>query len=473
MNKAERNHCLKMVYSLWKLIKELAGLIVLSMVFVKKIGIMLSIVLVVLLLIVLIIIEILMWWKNSFIMNESSIYHQEGLLNIKKTDILFERINTVDISQDVLQRIFNVATVKIDTGYAKEKSELKIMLNKDRALEIKMKLLNNVTTESMEMAEEKEHFQENNNYTICKKDLFIYSIISDSALKGLALLFVVYNFFDRYLNKVINIDTSRYAKNFESGNYYYKIYLLVGLFFIIMIISVCLSLGYNILKYYNFKMVAEEKKIDLSYGAISTKNYSFTRKKIKGIYIKQTLLMQFFGYFTLEIESIGYGNENGEKSILYPICNKNTKDDIVAKLFKEFQYKGAKNHPPKNAYFGFFYKKIIFGIIVTTICFFIKIKILFVFCFIMFVLLLIIGCLEFKNTFFGMDENLVYICGGSFNKVESIMKMKTIQSVKMSYSYFQYKKGICNYNIMLYSATFGKELKIRNISDRVTEKDFR
>lgn len=473
MNKVERNHCLKMVYSLGKLIKEFAGLFILSVLLVKKIGIILSIILVVLLFVALVAVEILIWWKHIFIMKENSIYHQEGVLNIKKTDIPFERINTVDISQDVFQRIFSVATVKIDTGYAREKSELKIMLNKERALEIKNKLLNNVTTESMEIPQEKEHFQEDDSYTIGKKDLFIYSLISDSALKGLALLFVAYNFFNQYLEKVINIDTSTYTKNFESGNDYYKIYFLVMLLVIIMLISVCLSLGYNILKYYDFKMLAEEKKIDLSYGALSKKNYSFTRKKIKGIYIKQTLLMQVFGFFTLQVESIGYGNEKGEKCILYPICNKSTKDEIMAKLFKEFQYKGTKNQPPKNTHFGFFYKKVIFGVVVTTICFFIKIKILMVFCIILFVLLFIMGILEFKNTILGMDENLLYICSGSFTRVESIMKMKTVQSVKMSYSYFQHKKNICNYNILLYSATFGKEISARNISDKALKTSFR
>lgn|GEM_PF-2551509 len=466
MNKVERNHCLKMVYSLGKLIKEFAGLLVLSVVLVKKIGVILSIILVIVLLVALVAVEIITWWKNIFIMKENSIYHQEGVLNIKKTDISFERINTVDISQDILQRIFRVTTVKIDTGYAREKSELKIMLNKERALEIKNKLLNNITTESLEFLEKKEYFKEDDNYTIGKKDLFIYSIISDSALKGLALLFVAYNFFNQYLKKVINIDTSSYTKSFESGNEYYKIYFVGIIFLVVLFISICLSLGYNVLKYYDFKMLAEETKIDLSYGALSTKNYSFTRKKIKGIYIKQTLLMQCFGFFTLEVESIGYGNEKGEKSILYPICNKNTKDEIVANLFKEFQYNGEKNQPHKNSHFGFFYKKVIFGIVVTTICFFIKIKILLVFCIIMFVLLFIMGCLEFKNTFLGMDENLLYICGGSFSRVESIMKMKTVQSVKMSCSYFQHKKSICNYNIMLYSANFGKELSARNISDK-------
>lgn len=56
--------------------------------------------------------------------------------------------------------------------------------------------------------------------------------------------------------------------------------------------------------------------MNISYGLINEKNYSFDKKKIKGIHIKQNLLMQFFNISTIEIENIGYGDEKGEKAIL-------------------------------------------------------------------------------------------------------------------------------------------------------------
>ncbi|WP_406542978.1 hypothetical protein [Clostridium ljungdahlii] len=144
------------------------------------------------------------------------------------------------------------------------------------------------------------------------------------------------------------------------------------------------------------------------------------------------------------------------------------KDRILKDLLNEFLYEDNFNKPLSNVYFGFFYKKIIFWIIVTWIIAFTKPSFI-LFSIVMFIILFIIGHMEFKNTALGINRNLVCICHNSFNKTQSLLKMSTIQSVTLSYNYFQHNKGVCNYKFILYSSNYGKELKVKNLKDNIIE----
>ncbi|OAA92140.1 PH domain-containing protein [Clostridium ljungdahlii] len=467
LDRIERNHFFKLFYSLGTILKEMIGIIFASGFLIKWIGFRLEILIAVVLLILLLAYEIIEWRKNIFIIREKSIYHKEGVFSVKKVEVPLEKINTVDISTNFFEQIFNVATIKIDTGDAKDHgNELKFTLNRRRA----EKLRNILLKENKDVLKNKYE----GSYSLGSKELFIYSIISNSLFKGLAIFLAIQQFFEERVKKLLkfNIDTSKYFRGFHYVTFYKKIYIIVIIVCIILFVSLCLSIIYNFIKYYNFRMWADNNKICINYGALNKKNYSFDREKIKGIHLKQTILMQIFGYFTIEVESIGYGDEKGEKAILYPICNSQLKDKILKDLLNEFLYEDNFNKPLSNVYFGFFYKKIIFWIIVTWIIAFIKPSFI-LFSIAMFIILFIIGHMEFKNTALGVSRSLVCVCHNSFNKTQSVLKMSTIQSVTLSYNYFQHNNGGCNYKFILYSSNYGKELKVKNLKDNIIETFFK
>ncbi|MEY8765014.1 MULTISPECIES: PH domain-containing protein [Clostridium] len=465
MYKKERNHILKIFYDMAKLIKEFIGIIVAVGVLVNKIGIVRSVLIGVVLAAAVILYEFLLWRKNFFAVGENFIYHQEGVFNVKKVEIPFERIDTIDISQRLAERIFKVATIKIDTGDTSNRgSELKFTLKKTRAEQLRDILLKRSAVDSK--------VQEERSYTVKPRELIIYSLVSNSVLKGLGMLLVAQQFFDQYLKNFIPVDTSLYVDELRKEDIYHAIYTVSLLVLALLFISVFLSIIYVLLKYYDFKVWSDGDKIYIKYGAVNKKNYSFDREKIKGIHVKQSILMQLFGFFTMEIESIGYGDEKEEKAILYPMCTHSLKDQIIEGMLCEFKYSGNTVKPYNSADFRFFYKKVIFWAAVALVCFFIKPRFV-IFTLVLLLFLLIMGYFEFRNTAFGIDRNLIYMSYHGFNKTQSILKMTAVQSLTLSYSYFQHKKGFCDYSIILYSSNAGKVLKVKNLKDDIIGEAFK
>ncbi|WP_373844609.1 PH domain-containing protein [Clostridium sp.] len=465
LNKIERNHILRLFYDFINTAKNFIPLTIILMgLLLTKVKLIKSIFILSILIIFILLCELLAWKKNFFIVKTNSIYHEEGVFSIKKIEIPLDRINTIDISQKLLERIFKAATIKIDTGDSSTRgSELKFTLSKNRA-----ESLRNILLKNQECDSQKTH---HNQYTIDTKHLFIYSLISNSLFKGLGMLFVAQQFFQDYLKSFINLNTSKYINELEKNNIYSSIMIIIFLLFILIFVSIFLSIIYNIVKYYNFKLWTDYKNIYVNYGITNRKNYSFDKTKIKGIHIKQSILMQHFKFFTLEIENIGYGDEKGEKAILYPICSDYLKKDILKNILGEFKYTGEVTRPENHTYFRFLCKKFILWIIIAVICFFIK-AVFVLPSLILLLFLFVMGHLEFKNTAFGMNENILYMCHGSFNKTQSLVKIKALQSLTLSHSYFQHNKGICNYSVVLQSSTLGKTLRVKNLKNNIAKEPF-
>lgn len=456
----EKNHILKILYLLINvLVKNGILLIVCFKSLYDGLGLYKAGLIILVGMVVILGICILSWYKTVFCLKEDTIYYQSGLLNVKKREIPFARVNTMDLSQGMIDKLFNVAKIKIDTGSTQNNgSEISLFLNRDRATVIKDSILNRGNEPITEYEEEKVV-----HYQLSFKDLMIYSLTSNGILSGIGIIMIVYNFLDDYVTEVLQIDFANHLK-FSAGNQLYKIIILIST---VIILSICLSFFYSLIKYHHFEVFTAKDQLNVSYGLFNKKSYCFDIKKIKGIHSKQNLIMQLLNIRTLEMESIGYGDEKGEKAILYPICSKAFQNELVSQLLPEFVFEDTIHPSPPVALPRFIVKKLIFVAITAGL-----LTYYFQYGYISILLLpfvLGLGYFQHKNTALGMNDDLVYMSYNGFYRNQSIIKITAVQAFAVSDTFFQKRKGVCDFTIHIFSSEFGKSIKVSNVDKRVVE----
>jgi putative membrane protein len=460
LNNIERNHRFKIIYDIFKGgPQNLVTLLLFFSIGVKNLGFPLALSIALVIVLFVLGISILNWWKTLFSVGNRSIYYQKGILNVERKEILFEKINTVDMAESIMDRIFKTATIKIDAGISgTQGSEIKLVLSKARAKEIREALL------QRESASELEKLEQLNKKVIkiAEKDLFLYSIISNSVFQGLGIIFVALQFLDDILENFMKIDTSGIGHRFDAASNIYRVLIIVGSVIFLLLLGTLFSIIVNFIKYYDFKLEPESDKLNIGYGVVNKKSYSFDRKKISGIHMKQNILMRLTGFITLEVESIGYGDEKGEQAILYPVLRVKEVDAVLYKLLPEFVFEGKEKQCPRKAFFGFFMLKLVFWIIVTTALVLINIKFILI-GLILLIFLMLTALLQFKNTALGLQHNVVYLSYGIFTKKQSLLKVKAIQSLTVSQNIFQRRSNLCSFKINIYSNLFGKEFKVKGL----------
>jgi putative membrane protein len=467
LNDKERNHPLKMVNDFFNFLPKYIFLIIVpgkSAIENNDYFLFLIILLVVFFL--YFIFAFIGWRKSTFILTEDSINVQNGVFNIKKSEILFERIHSIDISQNILHKILNVVVLKIDNGSSAEKgSEVKLLLSKRRAYDLQRI----VQGEKLEPTTKKDEISNEvtTEVNLEAKQLLLYCVLSNSLFQSLLVILSVVSFFKDYISDFFNVDLSKYTSGIMEISLGYRIFLIFILIIISLLIAVITSIFMKFILYYGFKLHTEENNIKIQYGIFNTKNYSLDRKKIRAVILEQSFLMQKLGYATIKVESSGYGDEKNEDAILYPFISIGKKDALLQELLPEFLYNNSSISSTKKSYLSFYYLWIFISSIITIVFLLFNKKLLLIAPLIWTILLY--QChLRYKNNAAGRSETLFYISFGGFKRTQAYIKEKAVQSITKSQNPFQKKRCVCNYTINLQGFLVGKDYAVKHI---ITEYD--
>lgn len=455
----QRNHPLTLIRSsIYGLAKHFFGLIFLFLFLKGEFDI---IPVIILLLLVSIVISALSWYKTSFSITDNVLISKNGIFNVVKREIPFDKVVTVDISQGVFDRIFNLAKIKIDTGVSTfGKSELSFILAYEKALSLKNTLLPNKQTTPQES-------QEKNIFVLKFQHLLAFSFISSSLFKGAALAVGFYFFIletSELLNFSIPDDSSLEGAAFNPVVAALLIAGILGFSFLVALVLI-------LLKYSNFSILVKNNKLNVFHGLIAKKSYNFDRSKIRGIHFKQSILMRLTNTYTLELETAGYGDEAGEKAIFFPFCNSKLRDELLGTFLPEFLFSGKINKAPKRSYIRFIRFKLLFSLLISALIIFQFRGSLLSFTSLTLVLVfLLMGHFHFKTSGFGISKNLSYFSRGVFIKKQSIVKTNAIQSAIIYTSFFQRRKKLCTYYVNIWGSISGQHISIRNMDLNIAEE---
>lgn len=535
ISKPMKNHFLYMIKNIINFIKSSLFLIVLLLVKMSDIRVLLGVLAVVSITIIYI---VLSWRKIIFYIKDGMLVSEKGIISKSKQEIPFHKINTIDSTQSVLDRIFEVYTLKIDTGsVGLEKSEFKVIVKYESLEQLRNTILGSTEEEFTHQHSgehikanfqhsnlqnydglEEKHILDNNNLygnvqapdthdnsdldmkigtkpqglhnkldkkeepinkkVITGKEIFKYAVTKSKILWSIGVFFAMYNSLDDivrhfdmkipYIYKYINLNSIQTKSVFI---------LILGLIVFMAFIYMVMVIGsviFEMIRLNNFTVETYRDKISISYGALDKKKYSFKLNKIYGIKYKQSMLQQLMKIGTIELVTIGYGDEKDEKAILYPIVHKKSKDKFIRNVLPDMIFKGDRKVPPKKSKIRFIIRNfIIWTVIILPIYILLKIvpiNIKLTIVIFISVLVLIYSLLDYKNTSLGTSKDVLIVSRGGFTKVTTTIRESNMQSITKKQSSFQKKAGISTYIISLYTNELGDSIKVKYMDNSLYNK---
>jgi len=473
IDKPTRNHWIYMVQNILLNIKNMWFLIVLCLVSKHKITFIGG------LLAFVIFSAIIKWYNTLFYLNDNMLVFKAGLFSKSKQEIPFDKINTVDIGQNLLYRVLNTCAVKIDSGSTALKgADFKIVVKYKLAEKLREDILNTKADyiENEEIKEE--NFESEVSKTITFKEILIYGLTKGKLGWAFGAYFAIQNFlgqieefiktpFMKNLVNTVNIDS------LELKSASIVILIVISVFILGYILITLLFVIVEYVRLYKFSIMVRNKNLNIRYGLISKKEYSFPIEKVHAIRVKQKILQQLLGVYTIEVVTIGYGDEKAEKAILYPIANKRFMDEFLGKLLPEMYFKGEIRKPPKSSFRRFIFKRTIIAVVILIPLYFVfktvpsafKIEVISI------VILIngFLGYLNYKNTTIGVSEKTIRASSGSLTKTTTLIKQSSVQAISKAQNPFQRKGKVCDYKIDIYSNTFGEVVKVRHMDESIIE----
>ncbi len=411
---------------------------------------------------------IYLYYRTSrYELNERGITCSRGVLFKKKSFLEYSRINAVNKKQGIIQQIFNVAYLTVDSGSTNTafNAEILIIETGEVVDELMKRIKGQQNKLNFNVNEESTIKEENvvkaNLFKFTSKRKIIYGLLN-TLLASVSILIsfgIIYAIFGVLFQMEVDID----GFNFTQFSL-----LLIGIYLIIVLISFTMSILVSFVAYYNFEVFKNETNLEINYGLFIKNKNTFELSKIKAIRINQGLIKRIFGFVSINIDVIGYGeiyNNNYQKhslnNVLIPLCKKSEFEEILLKILDKYtpleKQERTKSIIPFfswkvvgfSIFFGlanvislvwgiYFKQYLIMGIVIGTFTCFYLLILAFIF---------INAKLSYDYDGIAFNEEKLTIFHGGFYQSRIVVLKKNIIAIQDISTYFQRKKNIHSYII--------------------------
>jgi putative membrane protein len=308
------------------------------------------------------------WKRFGFWLEEDRIIIRKGVLFRDEKTIYYTRIHSVNVEQPLIQRLLNVAQVKIETPGGskkadgilpalsiKEANRIQHMLKRytdarnkseieeeqdgivmaDEAVvhptEVKVSIQGEPLTPHAAAAKLKRETARNNGpaFRLSPTQLLQAAVTSMNLGLGVAFIAGLYSFADDFLKYLL---PDHFFDDIveDSAGMLPVAGLIVLLAVLGLALSWLLSLIVYVLKYSGFLARRDGKQISVSYGLLEKKAYVFDAANVQAVIVKEGLLRQALGYAEIQLQIIS--SDKQEQLILHPFL----KRQHVNRLLEDF-----------------------------------------------------------------------------------------------------------------------------------------
>ncbi len=403
--------------------------------------------------------------NNEFIVNK-------GYLKKVKLSIPLDRIQTINIKQNIFQQVLKLVSLEIDTAGSAGK-ELKIIaLKKPFAEEIQRQLTMNKPVQSDETGELKDEVitEEAGKLIMHLKldDLIKVGITENHFKSALAILAIGYGFIQQLENLFKeNIDSAtQQAESFltNSGS---KIYII--LFLLVLFVGFMFSIIKTIIVYYNLSLTRIGQKFILVSGLFNKKTLTVPYSKIQVLSWSTNPLRKIMDFVTVNITQASSNERNKKQAILIPGCSTKHKNSILAEVFPDTQNLVWDKH---RFHFIFFIRIwLVRGIIPALLAAFIWNDYAFIYAVsaVWLVFAAFLSFLSYRKYYFRISESLIEKSSGTIGKKNMRMFNFKVQNVKYKQTFFQRRRNLAT--VRIYTAG-GKQLSIPYIDNSLAMELF-
>lgn len=387
---------------------------------------------------------ILSWLRFTYRVEEGELRIESGFFIKKKRYIPFERIQSLDFSEGIFQRIFGLVKVKVETAGSSGPGEAEGVLTAITRAEAKsiQEYLTSVKNSGKTVAPELNQLP-SKMYKITPGQLFMLGSTSGGAGVVISAVFAFVMQFD---------DLIPYERVFNELQVFIKngvVFISIIVFFVFLLAWLIAIVG-TMFKYANFTVERVEDDLIISRGLLEKRQVTVPLNRVQGIMITENLIRQPLGYGSVFIVSAGgsIGKDGSSKIMVLPIIKKSEIPGVLMTFLDDYHFIPEVIPSPKRALKRYLLRSMFIPVIlvIVSLIFFLPWGYLSL---ILLVLSFLWGYLKYKDAGWSIEEQQLTLTYRGLVKATIFMKKSKIQSLSIRKSYFQDKRSLATVDAII------------------------
>ncbi len=280
----------------------------------------------------------LAWRATTYEITANSFRLRQGVVQKSERTIPLEHVQSVDTVQGVIQRVFGVYEVRIETagGGAGEPDASLSALDGEAARALRREI----------EGSGRERTEEEAGPTVLRRlsrrDLLVAGATSGQIGVAFSLLAVGSQFVDDFLSD----DFVRRLVETLVPNWLMVLLILVP---VGLLLAWLLAIAGTVLSYNGFTLSREGNFLYIKRGLLERREATIPLSRIQAIRISEGILRQPFGLAALRVESAGYGEDAGVSTMLFPLLPRGEVQKLLAAAAPEFAVAPTLTPLPRRA----------------------------------------------------------------------------------------------------------------------------
>src|SRR5918998_1055516 len=281
---------------------------------------------------------ILSWRATTYAVTGNSFRLRQGVFQKNERTIPLEHVQSVDSVQGIIQRVFGVVEVRIETagGGGSEPDASLAALDWDAAQTLRREI----------EGSKRERSEGTTGPTILRRlstrDLLLAGATSGQIGLAFSVLAIGFQFLDNFFPE----DFARRLVETLSPNWLMVVLILVPAG---VLLAWLLAIAGAVLAYSGFTLSREGDFLYIKRGLLERREATIPLSRIQAVRIAEGLLRQPFGLASLRVESAGYGEDAGVSTILFPLLPRREVQDFLLATAPEFAVEPPLNALPRRA----------------------------------------------------------------------------------------------------------------------------
>ncbi len=389
------------------------------------------------------IISIIGYFRFYYFLSDDHLIVRKGVLRKKNLDIPFERIQSVNFEQNIVQQIFQVVSLKIDTAGSGGKEFEFDAMDKDQAEALREIILTRKSESSSLMQEEqiKNH----------QRELVLKLGITDLLKVGLtrnhfrSLGLIALFFFWIYEGlRDIGVKDSEVMGYFPSLDPELGVFIF-GFAFVV-VASLVISLVNTVVRYFDLRLLRGNGEFRIQSGLLNRKEVAALDNKVQVVRWSQNLLQKLINIYDVGLKQASSKEVTSAKSIIIPGCYQSHVNSIFNVYFPQDDM-AEKDYEAVS--FHFFLRRFLyFGLIPVVIAIAVMwhldvldgLNVLIPLAWFSF--LTLTSYLRYRKMKYGIWNDQMTIKGGVYGQSNQRLLVHKIQGVELHSNIYQRRRGL-------------------------------
>jgi putative membrane protein len=381
-----------------------------------------------------------------------------GVVQKNERAIPLDHIQSVDTVQGIIQRLFNVVELRIETagGGASEPDASLAALDRAVAEALRREIAGSrrepVETETSGPAVVRK---------LETRDLLLAGATSGQIGVALSLIAVASQLFDNFLSQNL---AQRLLETFAPRSVTTALLYV----FILGLFAWLLAIGGTVLAYTGFTLSRDGDFLYIRRGLLERREATIPLARIQAVRIMEGLLRQPFGLASLRVESAGYGQDAGVSTTLFPLLPRKEVHGLLLEAAPEFAVAPPLNALPRRALRRYVFRSTLPFLVLIFAAALLSTLVFDLAAWVFAALLLLLpaalfGWLRYRDAGWALEEDRLVVRSRFLGRTTAIAPRRRLQSRATLRSPFQRRVRLATFEAQVASGGGGAELRVTDL----------